>query len=95
MILKKLFPGYVQQPLRHDDKQTSEVENQHYLSNKKEILKLLNQIELLNLHLFIPNNKTAERTANNLRCFSGVKPTISMDCFNLENSYFSSKFPKV
>jgi len=56
-------------------------------------MKIIIAIVLLSIEL--PNNKTAERTANNRRCFSGVKPTISIDCFNLENSYFSSKFPKV
>lgn len=39
-----------------------------------------------------PSRRTAERTANSRLCFSGVKPTISIDCFNLENSCRSSIF---
>jgi len=34
VILKTLFQDYVQQPLRHDGKQTYVVENQHYLKIK-------------------------------------------------------------
>lgn len=38
----------------------------------------------------LPRSRTAERTANSRLCFSIVNPTISIDCFSRENSYFSS-----
>jgi hypothetical protein len=52
VILKKLFQGYVQQPLRHDGMQIFEVENQHYLKyerNKvnKITVKIISSIDLI------------------------------------------------